>query len=67
MNSESDQTRPSAKQQTSNGKRIIIAKAEKPAARLVPLRETGQKIRFGLMQGEVKIAKDFDAPCPKTH
>ena len=48
-----------------HGEEIIIAKAGKPAARLVPLRETGQKICFGLLQGEVEIAKDFDAPLPE--
>lgn len=48
-----------------HGEEIIIAKAGKPAARLVPLRETGRQIRFGLMQGEVEIAKDFDAPLPE--
>lgn len=48
------------------GEEIIIAKAGKPAARLVPLRESSQGIRFGLLQGEVEIAEDFDAPLPKN-
>lgn len=48
------------------GEEIIIAKAGKPAARLVPLREASQGIRFGLLQGEVEIAEDFDAPLPKN-
>lgn len=48
-----------------HGEEIIIAKAGKPAARLVPLREAVRKIQFGLMQGEVEIAENFDAPLPE--
>lgn len=48
-----------------HGEEIIIAKAGKPAARLTPLREAPRRIRFGLMQGEVEIAEDFDAPLPE--
>ncbi|MHB1013749.1 MAG: type II toxin-antitoxin system Phd/YefM family antitoxin [Desulfurivibrionaceae bacterium] len=47
------------------GEEIIIARAGKPAARLVPLCEAPREIRFGLLQGEVEIADDFDAPLPK--
>ena len=49
-----------------HGEEIIIAKAGKPAARLVPLREATRKIQFGLMQGEVEIAENFDAPLPES-
>lgn len=48
------------------GEEIIIAKAGKPAARLVPLREAARGIRFGLMLGEMEIAEDFDAPLPEN-
>lgn len=48
-----------------NGEEIVIAKAGKPAARLVPLRKAPQRILFGLMQGEIEIATDFDAPLPE--
>ena len=48
-----------------HGEEIIIAKAGKPAARLVPLREAVREIQFGLMQGEVEIAENFDAPLPE--
>ena len=48
-----------------HGEEIIIAKAGKPAARLVPLRDAVRKIQFGLMQGEVEIAENFDAPLPE--
>jgi len=50
------------------GEEIVIARAGKPAARLVPLqdsREAGTAgVRFGLMRGEVEIADNFDAPLP---
>jgi prevent-host-death family protein len=49
-----------------HGEEIIIAKAGKPAARLVPLREAVREIQFGLMQGEVEIAENFDAPLPES-
>ena len=49
-----------------HGEEIIIAKAGKPAARLVPLHEAVRKIQFGLMQGEVEIAENFDAPLPES-
>lgn len=51
-----------------HGEEIVIARAGKPAARLIPLQESRQAgtagIRFGLMRGEVETADDFDAPLP---
>lgn len=49
----------------SAGEEIIIAKAGKPAAKLVPIRERRHGIRFGLMKGEIDVAEDFDAPLPE--
>jgi prevent-host-death family protein len=47
------------------GEEIIIAKAGKPAARLVPIDSSKQPgVRFGLMKGQITIANDFDAPLP---
>jgi prevent-host-death family protein len=47
------------------GKEIVIAKAGKPAAKLVPYcTETRKAIHFGVMKGEIEIAADFDAPSP---
>ncbi len=46
------------------GAEIVIAKAGKPMARLVPLAQrTG--IRFGVLKGRIEIADDFDAPLPE--
>ena len=47
------------------GQTIIIAKAGTPMAKPVPLSQgPKQKIQFGLMKGDIKIADDFDAPLP---
>lgn len=43
------------------GEEIIIAKAGKPMARLVPYREERAPRRPGLWRGRVRIADDFDA------
>ncbi|WP_175712236.1 type II toxin-antitoxin system Phd/YefM family antitoxin [Burkholderia ambifaria] len=47
-----------------NGEEIVIAKAGKPAARLVPLEQAKPKRRFGGLKGKGQIAEDFDAPLP---
>lgn len=44
------------------GEEIIIAKAGKPRARLVPLRPTVR--RPGAWEGRIWIADDFDDPLP---
>ncbi|MFA5171887.1 MAG: type II toxin-antitoxin system Phd/YefM family antitoxin [Sulfuriferula sp.] len=47
------------------GEEIIIAKAGKPAARLVPLLAKNRVVRRpGSMKGAITIADDFDAPLP---
>lgn len=47
------------------GEEIIIAKAGRPIARLMPLAvaPTGKR-KLGLLQGMGHIADDFDAPLP---
>ncbi|MBP0595705.1 type II toxin-antitoxin system Phd/YefM family antitoxin [Paraburkholderia sp. LEh10] len=47
-----------------NGEEIVIAKAGKPAARLVPMEKAKVVRRFGGLKGKVRIADDFDAPLP---
>jgi prevent-host-death family protein len=44
------------------GEEIIIAKAGKPVARLVPERSASR--RWGKDRGKVHLADDFDAPVP---
>jgi prevent-host-death family protein len=46
------------------GEEIIIAKAGKPMARLVPLAPAVRPKKLGLLRGKVGIASDFDAPLP---
>ncbi len=47
------------------GAEIIIAKAGKPRAKLVPIREASRR-RPGSAKGKIWIAADFDAPLPET-
>lgn len=47
-----------------NGEEIIIAKAGKPVAKLVPISLEKPKRRLGVLKGKIKIADDFDAPLP---
>lgn len=49
-----------------NGEEIIISKAGKPIARLVPMNEVTEKRLPGSAKGEVFIAEDFDAPPPES-
>jgi prevent-host-death family protein len=46
------------------GEVIVIAKAGKPAARLVPMEHVKVTRRFGGLKGKIHIADDFDAPLP---
>ncbi len=46
------------------GEEIIIAKAGKPAARLMPMECAKVTRRFGGLKGKIRIADDFDAPLP---
>lgn len=45
-----------------SGEEIVIAKARKRTARLVPLEQVKFKCRFGGLKGRIRIADDFDAP-----
>lgn len=46
------------------GEEIIIAKAGKPTARLVPMEGAKTKRHFGGLKGQIRISDDFDAPLP---
>ena len=45
------------------GEEIIIAKAGKPVARLVPLAKKPKR-QLGLLAGQLTVSDDFDAPLP---
>lgn len=44
------------------GEEVLIARAGKPVARLIPA--LGQVRRLGTAKGQVGIADDFNAPLP---
>jgi prevent-host-death family protein len=46
------------------GEEIVIAKAGKPVARLVPYEKVKARRQPGVDQGRIWIAEDFDAPLP---
>ena len=52
-------------EEASEGQEIIIAKAGKPQAKLVPLEKKRVIRPKGLLKGKIKIAKDFDEPLPE--
>lgn len=47
-----------------HGEEIVIAKAGKPAARLVPVQVQQPARKPGALKGKIRIAADFDAPLP---
>jgi prevent-host-death family protein len=46
------------------GEEIIIAKAGKPAVKLVPILTAKPIRKPGALKGKIKISKNFDAPLP---
>jgi prevent-host-death family protein len=46
------------------GEEIVIARAGKPVARLVPAEPRQQPRELGKDRGKIWIAEDFDAPLP---
>jgi prevent-host-death family protein len=47
------------------GEEVVIARAGKPVARLVPFEPAGQPRKPGGWKGGIWIADDFDAPLPE--
>jgi prevent-host-death family protein len=50
-------------ERVAKGEEVVIAKAGKPVARLIPFARPGKRI-LGMDAGKVWIADDFDAPLP---
>ena len=46
------------------GEEIVIARAGKPVARLMPLRESTEPRQPGCLAGRFHVSEDFDAPLP---
>jgi prevent-host-death family protein len=51
-------------EEVSGGVEIVIAKAGKPVAKLVPIAPTKRARRLGMLKGRIKVPNDFDAPLP---
>ncbi len=50
--------------QAAAGEEIVIARAGRPVARLVPLAPVKPKRVLGILAGKLKIPEDFDIPLP---
>lgn len=48
-----------------DGHEILIAKAGKPIAKLVPISKDGAPRKKGLLKGRIRFTKAFDKPLPK--
>jgi prevent-host-death family protein len=46
------------------GEEVVIAKAGKPVARLVPFRPRRTRRKLGVLAGRISVPHDFDAPLP---
>lgn len=52
-------------EEVESGKEIVIARAGKPVARLVPFKLKGAPRRKGLLKGKIKISDAFYKPLPR--
>ena len=52
-------------EEAANGEEIVIAKHNRPVARLVALEASARPRKPGGWEGKVWMADDFDAPLPK--
>jgi prevent-host-death family protein len=46
------------------GEEIVIAKAGRPVARLVPIGKAPGKRKLGILKGRLRVPGNFDAPLP---
>ncbi len=51
-------------EEVAQGKEIIIAKAGKPIAKLVPIKDDKSKRVPGRLKGKIVVPDDFDDPLP---
>lgn len=52
-------------EEVAGGREIVIARAGRPVARLVPLAAPVRRKQLGLLRGKIRISADFDAPLPE--
>lgn len=48
------------------GEDVVVSRDGKPLVRITRLESAKRAIRFGLLQGKVIVAADFDAPLPQS-
>jgi len=48
------------------GEEVIIAKAGKPVARLVPFEQKKERRKLGMLAGKLHVPDDFDDPLPDS-
>ncbi len=48
--------------EVSAGEEIVIAKAGKPLARLIPFQQRSSRRKLGALSGRFSVPDDFDAP-----
>lgn len=52
-------------ERVASGEEVVIAKAGKPVARLVPLKVRGHRRSLGTGKGDFVVPSDFNRPLPK--
>jgi prevent-host-death family protein len=52
-------------ERVSEGEEVVIVKAGKPVARLIPVGERPELRKPGSAWGRVVVGEDFDAPLPE--
>jgi prevent-host-death family protein len=52
-------------ERVAQGEEVVIAKAGKPVARLVPMEPAAEPRHPGSARGLGRVADDFDAPMPE--
>jgi prevent-host-death family protein len=50
--------------EVSAGEEIVIAKAGKPMARLIPFQRRSGRRKLGALAGRFRVPDNFDAPLP---
>lgn len=50
--------------QAAMGEDVVIARNNKPVARITSLKPVKPTVKFGVLKGTLTVPKDFDAPLP---
>jgi prevent-host-death family protein len=51
-------------EEVQSGREVVIARAGKPVARLVPVTGEAERRTLGILAGKLAVPADFDAPLP---